>query len=133
VAIAVFESPIVGIGALLICYPAIRSAPVLRRVLGNRLTRFMADTSYAVYLLHGFFISMVGAWLFDHPGFVRLAPPLRVLVLILITVAGSYAMAWLVHRWIELPGIALGRGLLRRQRPRAPERVPVAAVSTPAA
>ena len=129
VAIAAVDSPVVGAAALVIFYPAATKARVLSTLLGNRVTRFMADTSYAVYLIHGIFISLAGAWLFQRAPFLRLPPPLRVCVLLLVTVAGSYGLGWLLHVCIERPGIRLGHWLMRSRRPAAAE---TSAYSAPA-
>ena len=98
----------------------------LARLLGNRLTRFMADTSYSVYLIHGFFISFIGAWLFMQPRFVHLHPKVRVGILCLITMAGSYGVGWVLYNLVERPGIEAGRWIIRRttRRPAAAAPVP---------
>ncbi len=86
----------------------------LAALLGNRVTAFMADTSYSVYLVHGLFISMYGAWLFNQESFGMRSPPQQVLILWLGVVAGSYTLAWLLFRYVERPGIALGRRIVAR-------------------
>lgn len=85
---------------------------ILNRLLGNRLTRFLADTSYAVYLFHGFFISVVGGWLVRDEVFGSLRPVFRTAILGLATTILTYAVAWPVHRFIELPCIRAGRRLV---------------------
>jgi len=85
------------------------------RFLGNRVTRFMADASYGVYLVHGFFITLAGGWLFAQPSVLALKPVLRTALLTAVTLPGSYLVAWLLHQWVEQPGIKLGRQLLARR------------------
>lgn len=82
---------------------------ILSRLLGNRLTRFLADTSYAVYLFHGFFISVVGGWLVRDEVLGSLRPVFRTAILGLVTTILTYAVAWAMHRFIELPCIRVGR------------------------
>jgi peptidoglycan/LPS O-acetylase OafA/YrhL len=84
---------------------------ILSKLLGNRVMGFLADTSYAVYLVHGFFISLAGGWMYSHPQFMQLDPRTRVLALIAVTLAGTFPIAWLLHRFVEKPGIQLGRSI----------------------
>jgi peptidoglycan/LPS O-acetylase OafA/YrhL len=85
---------------------------ILNRLLGNRLTRFLADTSYAVYLVHGFFISVVGGWLVRDEVLGSLRPVFRTAILGMATTVLSYAVAWVVHHYIELPFIRVGRRMV---------------------
>jgi len=92
----------------------VRSQKALRLALGNRFMRFLADTSYSVYLIHGLFISLVGGnLLFSASRFLKFPPSARVGLLVLTTAAGSYLVAWFLHRVIERPGIAIGRVIVR--------------------
>ena len=91
-----------------------RLSHLLGRALGNSLTRFMADTSYCVYLFHGFFISACGSMLYRNDRFLRLADQERVLIVVLIVVLCSYGLAVAVYRTVELPGIRLGRRVIGR-------------------
>lgn len=98
----------------------------LRWGLGNRVMQFLADTSYGVYLIHGLFISLVGGnLLFSNPRFRSLSSPGRVGLLALTTAAGSYLVAWALHRAVERPGIALGRVIVRSIRTRTAAALPV--------
>jgi peptidoglycan/LPS O-acetylase OafA/YrhL len=104
-----------GVGAREAGWPAAqRVQDRLRWLLGNRLMQFMADTSYAVYLIHGFFISLIGGnVLLSMPRYAHLRAPMRVIILMAITIVGAYATGWFLHRFVERPGIALGRVLVR--------------------
>ena len=111
--------------------PASGFSRVLSRLLGNKVTRFLADTSYCVYLFHGFFISACGRFLYTNPQFLALAPPQRVLIVFLVVALGTYALAFALYHLIERPGIEFGRRLIRKKfgaRPGAPD--PVRAPST---
>jgi peptidoglycan/LPS O-acetylase OafA/YrhL len=90
----------------------------LATLLGNRLTHFLADTSYGLYLVHGLFISLVGGWMYRQAPFLSLEPRARVLALVTVTMVGSYSVAWLLYRFIEQPGIILGRSLTRKPQNR---------------
>ena len=78
-------------------------------LLSNRCAKFMADSSYCVYLIHGFFITFVGGYIYRQPDFLTLSPPVRVLILAGIVCLGSYLTAALLHPILEKPGISLGR------------------------
>jgi peptidoglycan/LPS O-acetylase OafA/YrhL len=86
----------------------------LTALLGNRVTRFMADVSYGVYLVHGFFVSLFGGWLFSQPAALRLPAATRVLILTTVTLIGTYLVAWIIHHLLEKPGIGLGRKIIQR-------------------
>ncbi len=86
----------------------------LKFLLGNRATRFTADISYSIYLVHGFFISIFGGWLFSQPAALKLSASTRVLILTAATLVGTFLIAWLIHHLVEKPGIALGRKIIQR-------------------
>lgn len=77
--------------------------------LGGRIAHTLSDTSYGMYLFHGFFISLTGLMLSG--AFPRLAAHgnIRTIVLLAITLPGVLLVSTLVHRFVERPGIALGR------------------------
>jgi len=94
-----------------------RAKELLDGLLSNRVTRFMADMSYGVYLVHGFFISFAGGWLFRQPAFLRWRPIERVALLVCITVVGSYSVACLLYHLVEKRGIKLGQMIIKRIGP----------------
>lgn len=94
--------------------PTRRVRAIIDRLLGNRLTDLMADASYAVYLTHGFFVSLAGGWLFSQERFIHLRPQVRVAILMAITLCGCYGVSWVLHLTIEKPGIALGRRIVAK-------------------
>jgi len=96
------------------------------RLLGNRVTRLMADISYGVYLVHVFFISLAGSWLYHQPVVAHLHPYQRVMVLTFVTLGGSYAVAWILHHLVEKPGIELGRKILTSRPPTKVKPLPSA-------
>lgn len=84
----------------------------LNGLLSNRWTAMMADTSYSVYLLHSFFLAFAGGYLYLRPEVAALSAPLRTGILTAIVVPVSYLTAFGLHRWVEKPGIELGRRIL---------------------
>lgn len=96
----------------------------LNVMLGNRCAQFFADCSYSVYLMHGLLISFLGGgFLFVHPEFLVLSPPLRVGILMAAVCPGAYLVAWLLHHTLEKPGIELGRWVINRYLPLGTRRV----------
>jgi peptidoglycan/LPS O-acetylase OafA/YrhL len=87
----------------------------LRGLLGNRISRFMADTSYGVYLIHGFFISFVGGWFYRGPAVGAVGSATRLVLLTVITIVGAYSVSMVLYHYVERPGIELGRRLLARK------------------
>lgn len=70
------------------------------------LVRRLSDSAYSVYLFHGFFISMAGYWFAAEV----VSNPWLMLVWVIST-----TLVWsiVVERWVERPGIELGRRVLR--------------------
>jgi peptidoglycan/LPS O-acetylase OafA/YrhL len=86
----------------------------LKTIMDHRLFKFMADTSYGVYLIHIPVLSVV-IWLLSHagsfaewPAWFRLMGCLATMLLVV------YSLAFIAFKWIESPGISLGRNILRR-------------------
>ena len=80
-----------------------------REWLGGSCFRFLADCSYPLYCLHSMIIFFWGAWLLGHDYYMAQRPVLRVMILTACVAVTSYALAWVVHRLIERPGVAVGK------------------------
>jgi len=89
----------------------------IRPLLNSRLTRFASDTSYGVYLFHGFFISASGLILSSQPELLALPAYLRVALMFLFVSTCAYMTAYAVFRWVELPGISFGKSVIQRTLP----------------
>jgi peptidoglycan/LPS O-acetylase OafA/YrhL len=89
--------------------------PALARVIRSRAVKLGSDTSYSVYLLHGFLIAGAGHLLHTW------GAGSRTLTMLAAVGVGSYLLGYAVHRWVELPGIALGRRVIDRLVPRRAE------------
>lgn len=90
-------------------YPA-----CIRRIVNSRYVRFASDTSYGVYLLHGFWISLSGLTFA-----ANLSNSARGPAMIIFVTVGAYASALVMHRLVEMPGIALGKIVSSRRDRRA--------------
>ncbi|AAS47892.1 acyltransferase family protein [Burkholderia cenocepacia] len=79
------------------------------KVLGSRMAYALSDASYGIYLFHGFFIALSGSTLFGDAGLLQLNGNYRSAVLCAIALPGSALLAMLIHRYVERPGVNLGR------------------------
>lgn len=86
----------------------------LPAILRGRVVHFASDTSYSVYLFHGFFLSACGLIIARWPALQQLAPSLRVAAIFVFVTVGAYGTGWLIYRRVELPGIEFGRRLIQR-------------------
>ena len=90
------------------------SYTLINGLLGNSLTKFLADVSYGVYLVHGFFIGIFGGWFYSQPFTRAWSPVHRLAWLLIVTVLGAYGVSFLLHICVERPGVNLGRKILSR-------------------
>jgi len=82
--------------------------------LSLRVVKFVADCSYGLYLLHSP-IQLGSIWLLSRSNLLtEMEPAIRFAALILVSLPASLFAAWSCHRWIELPGIRLGKALAAR-------------------
>jgi len=79
--------------------------------------KFASDTSYSVYLFHGFFISASGLLIAAWPALFWQEPLTRTVAILAFTTIGAYAVSVLTYRYIEKPGISAGKALLKRMPP----------------
>lgn len=86
-------------------------------LINNRLVRFASETSYGVYLFHGFFISFSGLIISRAPMLLALSPAQRVGTMLLFVLIGAYLTAYVVYRLVEQPGIRLGGRVSRYMFP----------------
>lgn len=82
----------------------------ISNILASLPLKVMGDLSYGVYLIH---YPVVLLWTFFvvphlHMGVLNHSLPAIIIISVI-----SYALAWLLRRLVELPGIALGRRIVR--------------------
>jgi peptidoglycan/LPS O-acetylase OafA/YrhL len=83
----------------------------------NGATSFLGKTSYSIYLNHTtivFFLKPVYAMLY-----ARLPLNLAFLASVVLTFSIVLPVSYVTYRWVELPGIALGKRVASRMRVRA--------------
>ena len=83
---------------------------------GHKFFDFLSDVSYPVYLFHGFFLSIVGSrieqWLYS----LGFGSSISVTIIALIVIPLTYLTAVFVNRFIERPGIKLGKTVIKRMK-----------------
>jgi peptidoglycan/LPS O-acetylase OafA/YrhL len=88
-------------------------------LLSNRVTRYLGKISFSLYLIHPTIVYYLGemgvyAAIYQTITFSRLAAFFASLAVTMLIVAG---VSSLTYRWIELPGMQLGKKVLNRRRP----------------
>jgi peptidoglycan/LPS O-acetylase OafA/YrhL len=88
-------------------------------LLSNRATRYLGKISFSLYLVHPsiiYYLGVLGVYsaIYRSVTFSKFAAFLASFAVTLLCVAGVSA---LTYRWIEEPGMRLGKKLLNRRRP----------------
>lgn len=86
-----------------------RTPTWLLSLVNSRVTRFASDTSYGVYLFHGFYISLSGLIISWNTELLALLPYQRVLAIFIFVTMSAYLTSYVIFRTIELPGIRFGK------------------------
>jgi peptidoglycan/LPS O-acetylase OafA/YrhL len=85
----------------------------------NRPLIALGRISYSAYFAHFFVIERTEAWAIPLLRGAVASPALQYLVFLASTLALTALVSAALHRWVELPGQALGRSLIRRIQARA--------------
>jgi peptidoglycan/LPS O-acetylase OafA/YrhL len=91
-----------------------QSVKRLGGLMDNRLCQFAADASYGVYCIHIPLLIVLVQLLCVFFPFAQVAPLRRFLILLPLVIPIVYAIAFVTFKYIETPGIALGRKLVKR-------------------
>lgn len=94
-----------------------RTPFLISSLINSRITRFASDSSHSVYLFHGFFISAFGLLLSNQPSLLSLPPHQRVFIMFLFVATSAYLTAYIVYRFVELPGIRFGKHMINKIAP----------------
>jgi peptidoglycan/LPS O-acetylase OafA/YrhL len=82
---------------------------ILIKLINSHFIKFSSDISYGVYLFQGFYISACGYIFTKNSYFLSYTPLERVGAMFFFCATLSYITGYCVHRWVEIPGINLGR------------------------
>jgi peptidoglycan/LPS O-acetylase OafA/YrhL len=93
-----------------------RTRQIGHLIFDNRLARFMSDASYSVYLFHGFFLSIIGSQIATFCREHELSKATGVGAIWIVVLVLTYSFSILAYRFVELPGIRLGKLLSSRMR-----------------
>ncbi|WP_413480777.1 acyltransferase family protein [Serratia proteamaculans] len=85
-----------------------------RWILTNKFSVLMGDVSYSVYLLHLLIVLPVIAFLLSNTQFAELSAVTRFIAASAIILPITYGIAALLYRFIEKPGIQLGKWVISR-------------------
>jgi len=94
-----------------------RTPILISSLVNSRLTRFASDSSYSVYLFHGFYISAFGLLVSSNPIILSLPPYQFVFIMFLFVATSAYLTAYIVYRFVELPGIRFGKHMIKKIAP----------------
>lgn len=86
----------------------------MRMILNSKFVHFASNTSYGVYLFHGFYISACGLILASFEKAMSLTLSDRVFFMLIFVTVLSYLTSYWVFRIVELPGIKFGRLFIGR-------------------
>ncbi|CAI1840309.1 Uncharacterised protein [Serratia liquefaciens] len=85
-----------------------------RWILTNKFSVYMGDVSYSVYLLHLLIVLPVVAFLLSNTQFAGLPSVVRFIAAAAIILPLTYGIASLLYKFIEKPGIKLGKSVISR-------------------
>ena len=88
---------------------------IFSRVASSRLSKFMGDTSYSVYLIHNMIVFSGLSVLFKYSWFKNLGPYPRLAAAFVIIAPIVYFAAFITFKMVETPGIQWGRNILRKK------------------
>jgi len=89
-------------------------------MLTNKVSVYMGDVSYSVYLLHLLIVLPVVAFLLSNTQFAALPAAIRFISASAIILPVTYGIATLLYKFIEKPGIKLGKAVISRGEAKSP-------------
>jgi peptidoglycan/LPS O-acetylase OafA/YrhL len=86
---------------------------VPRTMLSNRIFTWLGDVSYSVYLLHLLLVMPIIALLLHHSHLATYTSGARYLIAVGLCFPVVYLLATVLHRYIEMRGITLGKRFIK--------------------
>ena len=84
--------------------------------INNRLTRFLGKASYSIYLMHGMVLYLMKAFgMYQWIDTLVVSGPIKFLISFSITAAVTVGVSWLSYKFIEKPGIDLGKRFIAKK------------------
>jgi peptidoglycan/LPS O-acetylase OafA/YrhL len=80
----------------------------------NFIFAILSDLSYSAYLFHGFFLSILGAYIERNLYPIGYTSTQCISIILITIIPLTYVASYFVHRYIELPGIAFGENLIKK-------------------
>jgi peptidoglycan/LPS O-acetylase OafA/YrhL len=80
----------------------------------NFLFATLSYLSYSAYLFHGFFLSILGAYIERNLYPIGYTSTQCIFIILITIIPLTYVTSYFSHRYIELPGIAFGKALIKK-------------------
>lgn len=88
--------------------------PPLNWLLGRKPFKILGDISYSIYLAHLLIVIPGVYWLLQSSAFIGLSPIAKFACAVSLTCPVVLVASYVLHKWIEQPGIRLGRYLSKK-------------------
>ncbi len=90
------------------------SSHKLNKFFDDKIFTVLSDLSYSVYLFHGFFLSIIGAYIERNLYPLGYTTNQCVMIIIITVIPLTYITSYFLYKYVELPGIALGKALIKK-------------------
>lgn len=87
---------------------------MVHSLFSSRIIRLFADASYGIYLCHMLVLLAVMWLLLSNQAFIDDSPIKRFLIVSALSLPPVFGLSLACHRWIEKPGIELGRKIVNK-------------------
>lgn len=88
--------------------------PPLNWLLGRKPFKILGDMSYSIYLVHLLVVIPGVYWLLQSSIFIGLSPIAKFACAVGLTCPVVLVASYVLHQWVEQPGIRLGRYLIKK-------------------